>query len=125
MSVFQSKLSQTEIFNSPTISTVRDSQYQKFIWLPLSIFSCCLVNKSCLTLCDPMDCSMQRFLSFTVSQNLLTLMSIDSMMPSNHLILCCPLILLPSIFPSFSNESALCIGCLKLLELQPQHQPFQ
>ena len=48
-------------------------------------------------------------LSFTISRNLLKLMSIESMMPSNHLILCYPL-LLPSIFPSirvFSNESAL------------------
>ena len=44
--------------------------------------------------------------------SLLRLMSIESLMPSNHLILCCPLLLLPSIFPSmrvFSNESALCI----------------
>ena len=49
-------------------------------------------------------------LSTTNSQSLLKLMSIDSVMPSNHLILCCPLLLLPSIFPSirvFSNESAL------------------
>ena len=51
-------------------------------------------------------------LSFTVSQSLLKLMSIESMMPSNHLILCFPLLLLPSIFPSirvFSNESIHCI----------------
>ena len=51
-------------------------------------------------------------LSFTISQSLLKLMSIESMMPSNHLILCCPLLLLPSIYPSirvFSNESFLCI----------------
>ena len=50
-------------------------------------------------------------LSFTISQSLLKLMSIESMMPSNHLILCHPLLLQPSIFPSirvFSNESALC-----------------
>ena len=52
----------------------------------------------------------QAFLSFTISCNLLKLMSIESVMPSNHLILCRPLLLLPSIFPSirvFSNESAL------------------
>ena len=52
------------------------------------------------------------FLSFTFSQSSLKLMSIESVMPSNHLILCHPLLLLPSIFPSirvFSNESALCI----------------
>ena len=50
----------------------------------------------------------QPSLSFTISQSLLGLIFIESMMPSNHLILCCPL-LLPSIFPSigvFSNESA-------------------
>ena len=49
-------------------------------------------------------------LSFTIFQSLLKLMSIESMMPSNHLILCCPLLLLPTIFPSirvFSNESVL------------------
>ena len=50
----------------------------------------------------------QAFLSITNFQSLLKVMSIDSVMPSNHLILCCPLLLLPSIFPSirvFSNES--------------------
>ena len=49
-------------------------------------------------------------LSFTIPQSSLKLMSIESVMPSNHLILCCPLLPLPSIFPSirvFSNESAL------------------
>ena len=54
----------------------------------------------------------QAFLSITNSQSLLKLMSVESVMPSNHLILCRPLLLLPSIFPSirvFSNESALCI----------------
>ena len=55
----------------------------------------------------------QTSLSITNSQNLLKLMSIELVMPSNHLILCRPLLLLPSIFPSiwvFSNESVLCIG---------------
>ena len=54
----------------------------------------------------------QASLSFTISQSLLKLMSIESVMPSNHFTLCHPLLLLPSIFPSFrvfSNESALCI----------------
>ena len=59
------------------------------------------VAQSCLTLFDPTDCSM---LSSTNSQSLLKLMSIESVMPSNHLILCRPLLLLPSIF---SSESAL------------------
>ena len=52
----------------------------------------------------------QALLSFTISQRLLKLMCIESMLPSNHLILCLPLLLQPSIFPSirvFSNESAL------------------
>ena len=51
-------------------------------------------------------------MSSTISQSLLKLMSIELVMPSKHLILCCPLLLLPSVFPSirvFSNESALCI----------------
>ena len=51
-------------------------------------------------------------MSITNSQSLLKLMSIESVIPSNHLILCRPLLLLPSVFPSikvFSNESALCI----------------
>ena len=59
-----------------------------------------------------MDCSTPSSLSFPVaiSQSLLRLMSIELVMPSNHLILCRPLLLLPSIFPSirvFSNESSL------------------
>ena len=70
------------------------------------------VPQSCLTSCDPTDCSTPVFPDFTISGNLLKLMSTESVMPSNYFILCCPLLLLPSIFPSirvFSNESALCI----------------
>ena len=58
----------------------------------------------------PWTAARQASLSFTISQSLLKLMSIDSVMPSNHLILCHPLLLPPSIFPRirvFSNESAL------------------
>ena len=58
----------------------------------------------------PWTSAHQASLSFTISQTLLKLMSIESVMPSNHLILCHPLLLQPSIFPSirvFSNESAL------------------
>ena len=58
----------------------------------------------------PWTAARQASLSITNSRGLLKLMSIKSVMPSNHLILCCPLLLLPSIFPSirvFSNESAL------------------
>ena len=58
----------------------------------------------------PWIATHQASLSITNSQSLLKLMSIELVMPSNHLILCCPLLLLPSIFPSirvFSNESVL------------------
>ena len=66
-----------------------------------------------LILHDPMDhTARQASLSITYSWGLLKLISTESVMPSNHLMLCLPLLLLPSIFPSirvFSNESALCI----------------
>ena len=69
------------------------------------------VAQSCLTLCDPVDYSTPGFPGFiTSSRSLLKLMSIVSVMPSNRLILCCPLHLLPSIFLSirvFSIESVL------------------
>ena len=61
---------------------------------------------------QPMDAACQASLSFTISQSLPKLMSIESVMPSNYLILCHPLLLLPSIFPSirvFSSEPALSI----------------
>ena len=60
----------------------------------------------------PWTAARQASLSFTISQTLLKLTSIELVMPSNHLILCCPLLLPPSIFPSirvFSSESVLCI----------------
>ena len=69
------------------------------------------VAQSCPTLCDPMDRSMPGLPIHHQLQSLLKLMSIESVIPSNHLILCRPL-LLPSIFPSIrvlSSESVLCI----------------
>ena len=68
------------------------------------------VAQSCLTLCDPWTAACQASLSITNSWSLLKLMSIELLMPSNPLILCCPLLLLPSIFPSirvFSDVSVL------------------
>ena len=65
----------------------------------------------------PTTIARQASLSITSSWNLLKLMSIELVMPSNHLILCCPLLLLPSIFPSirvFSNKSALQIRWPKI-----------
>ena len=66
-------------------------------------------------------------LSFSISWSLLRLISIESVMPSSHLFLWYPLLLLPSVLPSirvFSNESALCIRWPNF-ELQLQHQSFQ
>ena len=65
-------------------------------------FICCCssITKPCSALCDPMECSTQASLSFTISWSLLRLMSMESVMLSNRLILCCPLLLLSSIFPS-------------------------
>ena len=63
-------------------------------------FVCCSVGKSRLTLWDLMTAALQASLSFTISRSLLKLLSIELVMPSNHLLLCCPLLLLPSIFPS-------------------------
>ena len=66
-------------------------------------------------------------LSFTISQSLIKLMSIESVIPSNHLILCLPLLLLPSIFPSirvFSNESVLCIKWPKFWSFSYSISPF-
>ena len=76
-----------------------------FAFSPTAQFSS--VAQLCLTLCDLVDCSTLGF-PIISSQSLLKLISIDSVMLSNHLIICCPL--LPSVFPSirvFSNESTL------------------
>ena len=70
------------------------------------------VAQSCLTICNPMDCSIPDFPVLHHLWSLVKLMSIESVMPSNHLILCHPLLLLHSIFPRirvFSKESALLI----------------
>ena len=94
----------------PTVS------FNSWLWSLLSAATfwwahCCSVCKSCLT-ATPGTAVCQASLSFTISLSLLKFMSIESVMPSNYLILCHPLHLLLSIFPSIrvsSNESALCI----------------
>ena len=117
------------------------------LWLTLDLslllFSRSVISDSFET---PRTAALQASLSFTISQSLLKLMSIESVMPSNHLILCRPLLLPPSIFPSirvFPNESVLCIRWLKywsfsfstghlgspqlypfLRSTHPLHQPF-
>ena len=71
------------------------------------LFSCSVMSNS---LRPPWTAAPQASLSFTIFQRLLKLMSIDLVMPSNHLIICHPLLLVPTIFPRirvFSNESAL------------------
>ena len=79
--------------------------------LPMHFLSVSSVAQSCPTLCDPTDCCSSPGLPVHhQSRSLLKLMSIEAVMPSNHLILCCLLLLLPSTFPSiriFSNESVL------------------
>ena len=70
------------------------------------------VAQLCLTLCNPMNRSMSSYLSITNSWSLPKPMSIESVMPSSHLVLCHPLLLLPSILSSirvFSNGSTLCM----------------
>ena len=72
----------------------------------LTCTCCCSVTQLYPTLCDPMNLS----LSFSISRSLLCFMSIELVTPSNHLVLCRPLLLLPSVFPHirvFSSESAL------------------
>ena len=94
-----------KIYTSPSIS-------QKYFPLVVVVQSLSHVR----FLATPWTVAHQASLSITISWSLLKRMSIESMMPSNHLVLCHPLILLPSIFPSisvFSNKSALLIAWQK------------
>ena len=75
----------------------------------------------------PRTAARQVSLSFTIAWSLLKLISVESMMPSNHLVLCHPLLLLPLIFPSirvFSNGSALHIRCPKYWNFSFSISPF-
>ena len=79
-----------------------------------TLFCCCSLTKLCLTLCDPMDCSMPGPPVPHHFWSLPTFMSIESVMLSSHLILCHLLLLLPSVFATisvFSSELALGIRC--------------
>ena len=83
-------------------------------WQPVPVFYSIQSLSHVLLFATPWTAACQASLSFTISQNLLKLLPIKSVMPSNHLIFCCPLLLLPSIFPSiriFSNKLALPIRC--------------
>ena len=90
------------------------------ILMIMIIICCCPVTKSCPTLCDSMDCSPQDTLSFTISWEFAQTHVLWVVMLSIYLILCCPLLFLPSIFLSirvFSSESVLCIRW-------PKHRSF-
>ena len=95
-----------------TLKSTWKHQFQDYwisLFLSLQFNS---VVQSCSTLCDLWTAACPASLSFTNSQSLLKFTSIKSVMPSNHLIFCGPLLLLPSIFPSigvFSNKSVLSI----------------
>ena len=84
--------------------------------------------QSCSTLCDPVNGRSQASLYITISRSSLRLMSIESVMPSSHLILCRPLLLLPPIPPRirvFSNESALRVRYPKYWSFSFSISPFQ
>ena len=82
-------------------------------WIMIAIsFCCCSVASHVRLFATPWSAARQAPLPSTISWSLFKFISIESVMPSNHLILCHPLLLLPSVFPSisvFSSESALCI----------------
>ena len=85
------------------------------------------VAQSCLTLRDLWTAARQTSLLITNSRSLLKLMSIEAVMPSSHLILCRPLLLLTSMFPSirvFSNQSALCIRWPKYWDFSFNISPY-
>ena len=92
--------------------TIRCCLQLQMTVISFAYFSISSVAQSCLTLCDPMDSSMPGLPGHHQLPEFTQTHSIESVMPSNNLILCHPLLLLPSIFPVirvFSNESVLCI----------------
>ena len=99
------------VFRSRT--TLRSQGRHQGLWCPQrTLCCCCSVNCSVVSnsLRLTWTAACQASLFFAISQSLLKLMSIESVMPPNYLILCCPLLLLPSVFPSimvFSSESTL------------------
>ena len=93
--------------------------------LPLLLFSPSVYVQLFVT---PWIAACQVSLSFTISRSLLKLMSIEMVMPSSHLFLCFPLLLLPSVFPSingFFQWVSSSHQLAKVLEFQPQHQSSQ
>ena len=109
-------------------------QITRFIFLHLYLkekkslwkFSRCSVTKKCPTLCNPMGCKTPGFPVHHYQSEFAKLMSIVSMTPPNHLIFCCPLLFLPSIFPSIRVWKRVSSShqVAKILEFQLQHQSF-
>ena len=92
----------------------------KMVFKSKSSCSCCSVVQLCPIICDHQTAAQQAFLFTASPEALLKLMSIESVLLSSHFILCCPLLLLPSVFPSirgFSSE-------LTLQFRQPKYQSF-
>ena len=109
-----------QLNNNQSLSVIIGFTSNTELWVVNMIYAletvfcccCCSVAKSYPALCDLMDCSTPGSSVPLISQSLLKLMSIESVMPSSRLILYRPLLLLPSIFSSisiFSNELTLCI----------------
>ena len=107
---FHAKMGTIKDRNDMDLTEAEDinKRWQEYTEFSSVQFSCSVMSDSVA----PWTAGRQASLSINNSQSLLKLMSIELVTPSNHLILCCPLLLLPSIFPSirvFSNESVLCI----------------
>ena len=110
MSVLLPEMGKWQNLPPRTLVKIKNCKMYTVLSLVNSIIQFSSVTQSCPTLWDPWTAARWASLSITNSQSLLKLMSIESVMPSNQLILCLPLLLLPSIFPRirvFSNGSVL------------------
>ena len=97
------------------------------MFLPVNSTQFCSVTQSWPTLCNPWTAARQAFVFITNSWSLLKLMPTELVMPSNHFILCHPLLLPPSVFPSirvFSNESVLRIRWTKYWSFSLNISPY-
>ena len=98
------------VIAAQSVIAAKTLRMAELVLFALMLFQFSLVTQLCPTLCDPMTTACQASLSITISWSLYKLMSTELVVSSNHFILCCPLLLLPSIAPSirvFSNESVL------------------
>ena len=112
----------------PCRCTISDDQPNWAFWWDFSSVQFSSVAQSCLTLCDPKDCTTPGFPVHHQLLDLLRLVSIESVMPSNHFILCRPLLLPPSLFSIirvFYKESALCIRWPKYWSFSFKRHSFQ